>query len=68
MPDIRGAAFTMEEFLRDATPCSLFADVQKQINEESPLIDESTLRRDRTWSLLGSQVMGAEVFPKEVRS
>jgi len=66
--DLRSSVFTMEDFLRDAEPCSLFKDVQKQINDELPLIDESNLRRDRAWSLLGSQVVGAEVFPKEVKT
>ncbi|MDO8641500.1 MAG: hypothetical protein Q7R33_08200 [Nitrosarchaeum sp.] len=52
---------TVEDFHKNAKPTDIFKRVQKELNKESGLIDKYALRRDKTWSLLANQVVGAEV-------
>jgi hypothetical protein len=49
----------VEEIMENAEPCSLFKDVQEEIMKEP---DDYWQRYNQTWSILGHQVMGAEVF------
>ena len=55
---------SIEEFLEGAVPCEKFKRIAEELAEESAncLINEYQLERDRTWSILGSQMVGAEVF------
>jgi hypothetical protein len=62
--DIEAASKIVKEFSDNARPCDLFQEVQKKILKESEknLIDDYWVRYNQDWSILGHQVMGAEVF------
>jgi len=62
--EIETASRIVKEFSENAQPCDLFQKVQKEILEESEKnpIDEYWVRYNRDWSVLGHQIMGAEVF------
>jgi hypothetical protein len=56
---------SVEELMKDAQPCTIFKDVQKEINESElpfPAGHAARMQRDQDWSILGHQVVGAETF------
>lgn len=57
---ISRSILTMEEFYGGAEPCDLFERVTQEI--DSSVIDEYNFRQNKTWSILGHQVIGAEVY------
>ena len=61
---VQRAGDIVEEFMRNAQPNDLFKRVHEDILKElakNP-IDEYWVRVNQDWSILGHQVMGAEVF------
>ena len=53
-----------KDLFKGAKKSTLIADVTKKLNEEhlrNP-IDEVQFKRNRDWSILGSQVVGAEKY------
>lgn len=50
--------------LLNPQPSTLFDDVYKELEKRKSgqLLDKSQQRRDRDWSRLANQVVGAEVF------
>lgn len=56
--------FDLEELMKNGVPAVEFQAITEQIKKEESekLVDEERLKRDRTWSVLGHQVVGAEVL------
>ena len=54
----------IDDFMKGAVPATKFRAVTEQIlkGEREKLIDEERLKRDRVWSVLARQVVGAEVI------
>ena len=61
---VQRAGDIVEEFMRNAQPNDLFKRVHEDILKESAKnpIDEYWVRINQDWSILGHQVMGAEIF------
>jgi hypothetical protein len=61
---IQRASSIMDEFMQNAQPSDLFQRVHEEILKESAKnpIDPYWVRVNQDWSVLGHQVMGAEVF------
>lgn len=53
----------VEEFEETAEPATAFNETTERLEREAieTLIDKNRLRRDRDWSILNSQVVGAEI-------
>jgi len=47
--------------LMNGKPCTLFRDVQEEINKETNLANPWT-KRDKDWSILGHQIVGSEKY------
>ncbi len=53
---------TAEELFKDAEETDAFANIQASVDAHfNSLIDPETLKKQRDWSLLSNQVVGAEV-------
>lgn len=54
---------SVDEFFRDATHCTITADVQRQLEEEREAqgpLDPDALRRAEDWNALSNLVVGKE--------
>ena len=56
--------YNINQLLTNGVEAKVFNEITRRIQEESSkkLIDEHWLREARKWSVLGHQVVGAEVF------
>ncbi len=55
---------TSEEFMKNSVPAPKFVAVTERLmrKQSRQLVDPVRLKRDRAWSILGHQVIGAEVL------
>lgn len=64
MINIDGLFMKKEDFFDGAVESEKFKKVAAEIREEeqNKLLNKTKLDRDRTWSILSHQVVGAEIF------
>ncbi len=56
--------FNLQEFLTNGKEAKEFNEITQKIitKENEKLIDEKRVKRDKAWSVLANQVVGAEKF------